>query len=217
MTCIHIAAVDGGTYYHRATLEDARFAPYFATRVYAPELATCDEWLDADCLFVASRQDPRWLQAAASRILAFLEAGKTVVALGESAAHTWLPGVDWHPAEVNFWWWLTRGADSGLRVASPQHRLFEFMALADATWHQHGYLLPPPGAESLIDRSAGGSVLYEDRVSTRGRLLVSTLDPCYHHGSNFMPAATRFLQGFLPWLTASLAANTTRAPAQATS
>ena len=31
------------------------------------------------------------------------------------------------------------------------------------------------------------------------RLIVSTLDPFYHHGSNFMPATTKFLDGFLPW------------------
>ena len=36
-------------------------------------------------------------------------------------------------------------------------------------------------------------------MTTAGRLIVSTLDPFYHHGSNFMPATTRFLDGFLPW------------------
>jgi len=29
------------------------------------------------------------------------------------------------------------------------------------------------------------------------------LDPFFHHGTYFMPAATRFLDGFLPWLRES--------------
>ena len=60
--------------------------------------------------------------------------------------------------------------------------------------------VPPPGARSVIDKLGQGSILYEDCVSTPGRMLVTSLDPCYHHGSYFMPATTRFLRGFLPWL-----------------
>jgi hypothetical protein len=202
-----IVAVDGGTYFHRATLADPRFASHFDAVVYAPELAANLDWMEADCLYVASRQDPALMQAVRQPIADFLAAGKTVVAMGESQAETWLPGVAWHASEVNFWWWLTPGADSGLRVGAPGHGLFRHIALADATWHQHGYLDAPPGAVSLVDRAAGGSILYEDRATTAGRILATTLDPCYHHGSNFMPATTRFLTGFLPWLRASLADN----------
>ena len=56
-----------------------------------------------------------------------------------------------------------------------------------------------------------GSIFYEDTVSTSGRLLITSLDPMYHHGSHFMPATTRFLDGFLPYLkgtTAELAKTT---------
>ena len=31
-------------------------------------------------------------------------------------------------------------------------------------------------------------------------LIVTSLDPMFHVGSNFMPAAARFLERFLPWL-----------------
>lgn len=43
-------------------------------------------------------------------------------------------------------------------------------------------------------------MLYLDRVSTPGTLVVSTLDPLSHYGGHFMPATERFLDGFLPWL-----------------
>ncbi|WZB68307.1 TonB-dependent receptor plug domain-containing protein [Achromobacter xylosoxidans] len=92
------------------------------------------------------------------------------------------------------------GADPGLRLAAPDHSLFRYLTLADVTWHQHGTYAPPPGAVSLVDKVGAGSVLYEDRCSTAGRLIVTSLDPMYHHGSYFMPATSRFLRGFLPWL-----------------
>ncbi|QFR96170.1 hypothetical protein GBW32_27915 [Streptomyces tsukubensis] len=42
-------------------------------------------------------------------------------------------------------------------------------------------------------------LLYENRVSTAGRLIVTTMDPVYHHGSRFMPGATELLYGPLRW------------------
>jgi hypothetical protein len=196
-----IAFIDGGTYYHHATYHDPELARYFAASIYAPELNDTD-LAPFDCLYVASRQEAEFLVRAKRSFDAFLAAGKTVVVMSDTCAEDWVPGVRWQPAPVNFWWWLTPGADSGLRLAAPDHSLVQAVGLDAFTWHQHGYLLPPAGAVSLVDLASGGSVFYEDRVSTPGRLLVSTLDPCYHHGSYFMPATTRFLRGFLPWLAA---------------
>src|SRR5262249_51191465 len=55
-----------------------------------------------------------------------------------------------------------------------------------------------------ISTDDGGAVLYLDRVSSRGTMLVTSLDPLYHYGSYFMPATERFLDGFLPWVTREL-------------
>jgi hypothetical protein len=30
--------------------------------------------------------------------------------------------------------------------------------------------------------------------------ILTSLDPFFHHGSHFMPATTRFPDGFLPWM-----------------
>ncbi|WP_395021680.1 hypothetical protein [Dongia sp.] len=51
---------------------------------------------------------------------------------------------------------------------------------------------------------SGQPILYIDQVSTAGRIVLTSLDPFYHHGSYFMPAATRFLDGFLPWMREEL-------------
>lgn len=197
-----IAALDAGTYYHHRTFHTPELMPYLDRHLYLPELDDA-ALAGCDALIVSCRTNPDLLVPHRERFARFLAAGKTLVAMGETGAHRWLDGVRWTDCEVNFWWWKTPGADSGLRLAHPAHPLFSHLTLADATWHQHGTFAPPPGARSLIDKAGAGSVLYEDRHSTPGRLIVTSLDPMYHHGSYFMPAASRFLRGFLPWLKAS--------------
>jgi hypothetical protein len=61
---------------------------------------------------------------------------------------------------------------------------------------------PPTGADVLIstDDDDREAILYIDRVSTPGTLVVAALDPMYHFGSYFMPATERFLDKFMPWL-----------------
>lgn len=197
-----IAALDAGTYYHHRTFHTPELTPYLDRFIYLPELDDA-ALADCDALIVSCRTHPDLLVPHRARFARFLASGRTLVAMGETGSHRWLDGVHWTDCEVNFWWWKTPGADSGLRLAQPAHPLFSHLTLADATWHQHGTFTPPPGALSLIDKAGAGSVLYEDRHSTAGRLIVTSLDPMYHHGSYFMPAASRFLRGFLPWLKAS--------------
>jgi hypothetical protein len=122
-----------------------------------------------------------------------------------------LPGVRWEHRPTNFWWWLEPGADLGLRSPSPQHSLFEHLSLRDCTWHYHGVLDPPPGAEVLVTLADGEALLYVDRVSTAGTLVVATLDPLSHYGGHFMPATERFLDGFLPWIGGEVAARRSEA------
>lgn len=199
-----IAMLDAGSYYHQRTLQTPELARYIDRAIYIREL---DDQALADCdtLIVSCRTHPDLLVAQRERFARFLAAGKTLVAMGETGSERWLDSVRWTPCEVNFWWWKETGADSGLRLSAPGHPLFRYLSLADATWHQHGSFIPPPGAVSLIDKVDAGSVLYEDCHSTPGRLIVTSLDPMYHHGSYFMPAASRFLLGFLPWLKDSSA------------
>lgn len=117
----------------------------------------------------------------------------------------WLPGVTFEYRETNYWWWLEPGARLGATVADPDHGLFRYLTLADATWHHHGVLHPPEGAQTLLALEGGGAVLYLDRVTTPGTLVVAALDPISHFGSYFMPATERLLDGFLPWAVEELA------------
>jgi hypothetical protein len=203
-----LAILDGGTFFHHAAIHGARYCELFDRTIYMPELTPAQ--LDGVAvLIVPDRIHPDLLRANRQILIDFAQSGGTLVVFGENQAETWLPGVSWAPRPTNFWWWLDKNAQPPQRLVAPEHELFQAISFADTIWHFHGMLKPPPRAQTLIEvppdaanRDAGGALLYDDRVTTAGRLIVSTLDPFYHHGSNFMPATTKFLDGFLPWARA---------------
>ena len=94
-----------------------------------------------------------------------------------------------------------------MRIAQPGHSLFERLTQRDITWHLHGWFDPPAGAQVLAVNGEGRPILYIDEVTTAGRMVITSLDPFFHHGSHFMPATTRFLDGFLPWMRDTLDRN----------
>ncbi|MFZ0839513.1 MAG: hypothetical protein WAM77_18770, partial [Xanthobacteraceae bacterium] len=200
-----LAVLDGGTFYHHATIHGSRYRHLFDAAIYILDL-TREALAGTTFLIVPDRINPGVLRARRSILVDFVNQGRTIAVFGENQAETWLPGVKWSSRPTNFWWWLDKNAKPQQRLVSSQHELFRAVPFSDTIWHFHGVLTPPAGAEILIDvpadpegRDSGGALLYDDRVTTAGRLIVSTLDPFYHHGSNFMPATTRFLDGFLPW------------------
>lgn len=198
-----LAVLDGGTFYHHEAIHGSRYRAFFDHVIYARELTPRD--LDGvDFLIVPDRINPDLLRARRQTLIDFADAGKTLAVFGENEAETWLPGAAWASRPTNFWWWLEPGARPPHRLLDPGHALFEAVSFENTIWHFHGVLTPPAGARPLIDVPAdgdypGGALLYEDNVTVRGRIFVATLDPFYHHGSGFMPATTRFLDGFLPW------------------
>ncbi|MCR9284287.1 MAG: hypothetical protein NXH99_21530 [Rhodobacteraceae bacterium] len=204
-----LAVLDAGTYYHHRTIYEPRYRDFFDEIIYTRDLPEAD-LSGVDTLLVSCRTDPSVLRSRREQIADFLASGKTVVAMGSTGHPDWLPDVNWTDTPTNFWWWK-EGGEIGLKLATPDHPLFNRLSLADVTWHYHGYFQVPDGAQSLVDVGDLGSIFYEDTVSTPGRLLITSLDPMYHHGSHFMPATTRFLDGFLPYLkgtTAELAKTT---------
>ncbi|TCJ16727.1 hypothetical protein E0L93_08330 [Rubrobacter taiwanensis] len=199
-----LAAVYGGSAPHHRALNEPKYRRWLSGLIYLPDLPGAD--LDGfDGLLIPERLHRGKLDEAAGSVLAYLDRGGTVLVFsGGEHPPVWLPGLKWEHRPTNFWWWLEPGADLGLVCHNPDHSLFGYIELDDATWHYHGLLHPPEGAETLIALRDEGALLYIDRVSTPGTLLVTTLDPLYHFGSYFMPATERFLDGFLPWVVREL-------------
>jgi len=196
-----LLAVHPGAFYHIESLEAPRYARYFDALVRPEALGETDlhryRVVLVPCRTPAHRMIPH-----AERLRAYLDAGGTIVATGESHAHLWLPGLAFHPQETNYWWWLTHGADLGVTVTAPDHSMFAYVAPDALTWHLHGWFVPAPDVTVVAANADGGAILIDDRVTTVGRIVATTLDPFYHHGSHFMPATTRFLDGFLRWTRA---------------
>lgn len=214
-----VAVLDGGCYYHHDIIYGERFRHRFDRAIYAPDLT--DGALEGvKALIVADRISPTILREKRRILHAFLQNGGTLIVLGENQAHTWAPGVEWTFRPTNFWWWLDKDVDPGHRIVEPDHEIFRHVAPKDVIWHFHGLLHPPKGAVPLVTIApeAGGgpdgTILYDHRgiADGKGRLIVTTLDPFYHTGSYFMPAAQRFLTGLLDWTDAAFRNRKTLSP-----
>ncbi|MGE7925471.1 hypothetical protein ACQKND_20115 [Viridibacillus arvi] len=193
-----IAVIMSGNAPHNRTFNEPKFNKYITQLIYFPEFeqTVLDEF---DVLLFPSQLNEKLLIRAANKVRTFANNGGIVVAFGPQPWE-WLPNQKWEERETNFWWWLEEDAKSGLVLSAPHHDLFNYLTLTDATWHQHGVFWPPNGAEKLITTEDGGAVMYVDKVSTNGTLIITTLDPDYHFGAYFMPATERFLDGFIPWI-----------------
>lgn len=194
-----ILAIHPGAYYHIESLEAPRYARFFDHLVRPEELDTVT-LTDFDGVLVPCRTPANRMMPHSPMIRAYLDASGTVIATGESHSEQWLPGFAFHSQPTNYWWWLDQNADLGVRISKPDHPLFDHMDPTALTWHLHGWFDAAEGAEVIATNAEGGPILVIDEVTTRGRMILTTLDPFYHHGSHFMPATTRFLDGFLPWV-----------------
>jgi hypothetical protein len=191
-----IAALHGGSAYHCEALEGPRYAGLF-DRLIRPEALDAAALDGVSALVVPCRTHPLRLAPHKALFDAFMAAGGVLVAMGETFQDEWLDGVVLYPVPTNFWWWLEPGADLGVTLAAPDHPLLAGLGKRDVSWHLHGWYETPPMAQTLLGDESGRPILYVEPRG-QGRLVVTSLDPFYHHGSHFMPATTRFLDRFLP-------------------
>lgn len=199
---MRLLAISAGAAYQIQAVE-GRYRDFFDA-VIRPEAVSSTD-LDAYDAVIALCRTPAYrMEPHAARLRAYLDEGGTVIAMGECHSERWLPGIAFEACETNFWWWREPDGNLGTRIAKPEHALFSRLGLADITWHLHGFFSPPPGAEVLAVGPGDRAILYVDEVTTGGRMVITSLDPFFHHGHHFMPATTRFLDGFLPWVREEL-------------
>lgn len=200
-----IVVVHSGTHFHLASLADRTLLVYRLTAIHLQDVPTAAQRLrQADVIIVADRQRPDLLSTAAPVLLAAHHTGVDLVVLGENHVADWLPGIREDPRPTNFWWWRT-GEDSRIHPVAPHHPAWEIFSQRATVWHYHGVLHGGPDATSLVDLhtetgARDGSLLLLDD-SGPARLLVTTMDPFYHHGSGFMPGATQLFHALFHWVT----------------
>lgn len=205
-----LAIIHNGTYSHLTTMQDPAVIAYSPTWIHIRELNPGD--LDGfTTVILADRMHPELLCRNADEFRGVAERGHTLVVLGINQVETWLDGITHRDAPTNFWWWST-GEDPGIRPVSPEHEAWRFLSPKSVIWHQHGSFTVDHPVTSLLELEEPdedgawanyGSILFEDISSTPGRIIVTSLDPIFHHGSNFMPGATRFLYALLRWTDAT--------------
>lgn len=184
----------GGSILEHRVISDARFHPYFAKHVYAPDL-TAESLADLDGLYVPEGSNHLRLQESAGIIRDFLERGGTVLTFGDHPV-AWLPGLDWE--------WRYAASAPKLTAGTPDYGFHQAVPLLERIWHHHGVLRAPSGADTLLSTEDGASVLYVDRANTPGTMLVTTLDPIQHCHRAELPVAAEFLGLFLPWIVNEL-------------
>jgi hypothetical protein len=125
-------------------------------------------------LIISGRVDQELLYRERARIRAFLDGGKTIVFSGQ-VFKPWLPGAS-QPRLVDL---ASLGGASAVTLTP--HVLFDGLTVDDLTpaVFVHGTYPLPPGAETLAALPDGSAVVYVDRVSSGGTLLV-------HAGGNLM-------------------------------
>lgn len=196
-----IALIESGTYYHYFSMNDDRFKTNFNEIIYAPNLSKI-ELNNFDVVIVADRNHKKYLLKNKEKLTNFALQGGVLCVLGENSVEKWIDGINFEPTNTNFWWWLDKNADIGYKQANLKHPLFENLKFDECKWHYHGVYYPNNNATKIIEREdnlGGGTILYEETFG-KGKLIVTSLDPFFHIGSNFMPNTSKFLKGLLSYL-----------------
>ncbi|WP_141649769.1 hypothetical protein [Rhizobium sp. PDO1-076] len=113
----------------------------------------------------------------------------------------------WQPVNARDWlWWTRPNPYLEVRQPEPRHPICDAISLADMSWHWMGALEKHPDAAHILTLDDDSLSLFMDfrNLQGGGRLMVTTLDPHGHNGERFMPATTRFLEAFYPWLNREL-------------
>lgn len=166
-------------------------------------------------VIIPDRIDTEHLIGHAEKLNAYIRAGGFLVAFSAETSAAWIDVVDltWRDVRIRDWlWWTKPGGRAEIYQPEPRHPICDSVPLRNMAWHWHGVLAPHPLAQSVLsldDDSASLMLDFRD-LPGGGRLLISTLDPHNHNGQRFMPATTRFLEGFYPWLNREMGINRTK-------
>ncbi|MEO0382716.1 MAG: hypothetical protein AAF234_04100 [Pseudomonadota bacterium] len=211
---MRLAVVDAGLAYQRRTFADFKTANIFSDLIPISDLGDVN-LAGHTALMIPCRTPGHRLTPHKDLLERYVREGGLLLVMGETNPELFLDGLEVTPEPTNFWWWREPDLDLGVQIDMPSHPVLFGLKTQDCAWHVHGTLSVPEGGQVLLSWhpkpavSAKGvpGALMVDYPLGEGRVLVTSLDPIYHHGSGFMPATTRFLERFLPNAVAYTAAH----------
>lgn len=181
------------------------FAAYLDDMLYLPEL-TADELSHYAAVVVPDGMNDASIRPHAQALNDYVRGGGFLVVFSGRSVAEWLKVVDlaWKPIFTRDWlWWTKPGGRLEIYQPEPKHPICDVIPLRDMGWHWTGAFELSERATSALnlDDDRGSLFLDFTGLANGGRVIVSTLDPHVHHGERFMPATTRFLNAFYPWLS----------------
>jgi hypothetical protein len=184
------------------------FAHYLDAMIYIRELQDHD-LNDYAAVVIPDGMDAAGIRQHAAQLNDYVRKGGFLIIFACRGVHEWIDVVTltWRPVNTRDWlWWTRLKPYLEIRQPQPRHSLCGVIPLADMSWHWFGVFDHHPAAISALnlDDDSGSLLLDFPQLPGGGRLLLSTLDPHVHNGERFMPATTRFLQSFYPWLNNEL-------------
>ncbi|WDZ80315.1 hypothetical protein PWG15_21205 (plasmid) [Ensifer adhaerens] len=199
-----IAYIHWGNSWQLRSFQD--FRHYIDDLIYIRDLPTVDLTSYA-AVVMPDAMDAAAVLPHAQQLNAYLKQGGFLVVFLQGHAD-WLDihGLEWTPGNCRDWLWWTKSEKLEISLSSPHHPVTESLPLSHMSWHWGGSYNVPEGARSIVEIEEGRGSLFLDFPSLPGggRLLLATLDPHSHNGQRFMPATTRFLRSFYPWLNREL-------------
>lgn len=180
------------------------FSRYLDDMIYLRELEIHDLSRYA-AVVIPDGMDSVGIRRYAAQLNDYVRGGGFLVAFACKAVHEWIDVIDlaWRDVGTKDWlWWTKPRPYIEIHQPEPRHPLCDVIPVADMSWHWFGVFDLHPAAHSALnlDDDSGSLLLDFQNLEGGGRLMVSTLDPHVHNGERFMPATTRFLRAFYPWL-----------------
>jgi hypothetical protein len=183
------------------------FEPYLDEEIYLRHLDRAD-LSQFKAIVIPDFSNQALLKAHARQINDYLGGGGFLIVFEPNRMDEWLDVVEvqWFSRETEDWkWWMQPGGRMEAYQPEPGHSMAQAIPLADMCWHFFGAFRFPDNATPILNLDNDeGCLIYDQPVGRGGRLIASTIDPHTHHGRRFMPATTRFLNGFYPWLKAEV-------------
>ena len=199
-----IAYIHWGNSWQLRSFQD--FRQYIDDLIYIHDLPKVDLTSYA-AVVMPDAMDAAAVLPHAPQLNAYLKQGGFLIVFLQGHAD-WLdiPGLEWSPGNCRDWLWWTKGEKLEISLTTPAHPIAQSIPLSHMSWHWGGSYNVPQGARSIVEIDGGGGSLFLDfpSLANGGRLLLATLDPHSHNGQRFMPATTRFLRSFYPWLNREL-------------